>query len=56
MGLYTNVNSVILSTLNSKKISDNENALNRGFGFGIANPNKMGKFKADSLIKVCVIM
>ena len=40
MGLYTNVNSVILSTYISQKISENETALNCSFGFTIANPIK----------------
>ena len=40
----------------SQKISENETALNCGFGFAIANPIKAADFKAVSLIKACVIM
>ena len=41
MGLYTNVNSLLFWVhYSSQKISENETALNCGFGFAVANPIK----------------
>ena len=55
MGLYTNVNSLLFWVhYSSQKISENETALNCGFGFAIATQLKP-QFKAVSLIRVCVI-
>ena len=40
-GVYTNVNSRLFWVhYSSKKISENETALNCGFGFAVANPIK----------------
>ena len=56
MGLYTNVNSLIFWVhYSSKKISENETALNCGFGLQLQTQLKLW-FKAVSLIKLCVIM
>ena len=46
MGLYTNVKSLLFWVHDSsQKLSENETALNCGFGFAIANPIKEANLK-----------